>query len=134
LPPGYAVLWSGQYEAMARVRARLAYIIPLTLLLVCVLLYLNTRSVVKTAIVLLAVPFSAVGAVWYLYLIDYNMSIAVWVGLIALLGVDAQTGVFSCCISTRGTRRRRVKAACERSPISRRRSWKAPPSGCVRSS
>ena len=94
LPPGYAVLWSGQYEAMARVRARLAYVIPLTLLLVFVLLYLNTRSLVKTAIVLLAVPFSAVGAIWYLYLLDYNMSIAVWVGVIALLGVDAQTGVF----------------------------------------
>ena len=94
LPPGYAVLWSGQYEAMARVRARLAYIIPLTLLLVLVLLYLSTRSLVKTAIVSLAVPFSAVGAIWYLYLLDYNMSIAVWVGLIALLGVDAQTGVF----------------------------------------
>jgi Cu(I)/Ag(I) efflux system membrane protein CusA/SilA len=94
LPPGYAVLWSGQYEAMARVRARLAYIIPLTLLLVLVLLYLNTRSLVKTAIVSLAVPFSAVGAIWYLYLLDYNMSIAVWVGVIALLGVDAQTGVF----------------------------------------
>jgi len=94
LPPGYAVLWSGEYEAMARVRARLTYIIPLTLLLVFVLLYLNTRSIVKTAIVALAVPFSAVGAIWYLYVLDYNMSIAVWVGLIALLGVDAQTGVF----------------------------------------
>src|SRR4029450_10194708 len=94
LPTGYAVLWSGQYEAMARVRARLTYVIPLTLLLVFVLLYLNTRSLVKTAIVLLAVPFSAVGAIWYLYLLDYNMSIAVWVGVIALLGVDAQTGVF----------------------------------------
>jgi Cu(I)/Ag(I) efflux system membrane protein CusA/SilA len=94
LPPGYAVLWSGQYEAMARVRARLAYIIPLTLFLVAVLLYLNTRSVVKTSIVLLAVPFSAVGAIWYLYFLGYNMSIAVWVGLIALLGVDAETGVF----------------------------------------
>ena len=94
LPPGYAVLWSGQYESMARVRARLAYIIPFTLLLVFVLLYLNTRSIVKTAIVALAVPFSAVGAIWFLYLLDYNMSIAVWVGLIALLGVDAQTGVF----------------------------------------
>jgi Cu(I)/Ag(I) efflux system membrane protein CusA/SilA len=94
LPPGYAVLWSGQYEAMARVRARLTYVIPLTLLLVFVLLYLNTRSLVKTTIVLLAVPFSAVGAIWCLYLLDYNMSIAVWVGVIALLGVDAQTGVF----------------------------------------
>jgi Cu(I)/Ag(I) efflux system membrane protein CusA/SilA len=94
LPPGYAVLWSGQYEAMARVRARLASIIPLTLFLVAVLMYLSTRSLVKTAIVLLAVPFSAVGAIWYLYLLGYNMSIAVWVGLIALLGVDAETGVF----------------------------------------
>jgi len=94
LPAGYAVLWSGQYEAMARVRARLTFIIPLTLFVVFVLLYLNTRSLVKTAIVLLAVPFSAVGAIWYLYLLGYNMSIAVWVGLIALLGVDAETGVF----------------------------------------
>jgi Cu(I)/Ag(I) efflux system membrane protein CusA/SilA len=94
LPPGYAVLWSGQYEAMARVRARLTYIIPFTVFLVFVLLYLNTRSLAKTAIVLLAVPFSAVGAVWFLYLLGYNMSIAVWVGLIALLGVDAETGVF----------------------------------------
>jgi Cu(I)/Ag(I) efflux system membrane protein CusA/SilA len=94
LPAGYAVLWSGQYEAMARVRARLASIIPLTLFLVCVLLYLNTRSLVKTMIVLLAVPFSAVGAIWYLYVLGYNTSIAVWVGLIALLGVDAETAVF----------------------------------------
>jgi Cu(I)/Ag(I) efflux system membrane protein CusA/SilA len=94
LPPAYAVLWSGQYEAMARVRARLTYIIPLTVFLVFVLLYLNTRSLAKTAIVLLAVPFSAVGAVWFLYLLGYNMSVAVWVGLIALLGVDAETGVF----------------------------------------
>jgi Cu(I)/Ag(I) efflux system membrane protein CusA/SilA len=94
VPPGYAVLWSGQYEAMARVRARLTYIIPLTVFLVFLLLYFNTRSLAKTAIVLLAVPFSAVGAVWFLYLLGYNMSIAVWVGLIALLGVDAETGVF----------------------------------------
>jgi copper/silver efflux system protein len=94
LPPGYAALWSGQYEAMGRVRERLTYIIPLTLFLVLLLLYLNTKSVTKTAIVSLAVPFSAIGAVWYLYLLDYNMSIAVWVGLIALMGVDAETGVF----------------------------------------
>ena len=94
LPAGYAALWSGQYEAMARVRERLAYIIPFTLLLVFLLLYLNTRSLTKTAIVALAVPFSAIGAVWYLFLLDYNMSLAVWVGLIALLGVDAETGVF----------------------------------------
>jgi len=94
LPPGYAVLWSGQYEAMERVKERLTVIIPLTLFCILLLLYLNTRSAVKTLIVLLAVPFSAVGAIWFLYLLGYNMSIGVWVGLIALLGVDAETGVF----------------------------------------
>ena len=94
LPPGYALLWSGQYEAMARVAQRLRAIVPLTLFLVLFLIYLNTRSVTKTAIVLLAVPFSAVGAIWFLYLLGYNMSVGVWVGLIALLGVDAETGVF----------------------------------------
>jgi Cu(I)/Ag(I) efflux system membrane protein CusA/SilA len=94
MPAGYAALWSGQFEAMARVRDRLAYVIPLTLFLVLLLLYFNTRSLTKTAIVALAVPFSAIGAVWYLYLLGYNMSIAVWVGLIALMGVDAETGVF----------------------------------------
>ena len=94
LPAGYAVAWSGQYEAMQRVRSRLELVIPLTLLLIFLLLYLNTRSVPKTFIVTLAVPFSAIGAIWFLYLLGYNMSIAVWVGLIALLGVDAETGVF----------------------------------------
>jgi Cu(I)/Ag(I) efflux system membrane protein CusA/SilA len=94
LPAGYAVIWSGQYEAMQRVRERLWIVVPLTLLLIILLLYMSTRSLVKTSIVLLAVPFSAVGAVWLLYLLGYNMSIGVWVGLIALLGVDAETGVF----------------------------------------
>jgi Cu(I)/Ag(I) efflux system membrane protein CusA/SilA len=94
LPAGYAFSWSGQYEAMQRVRERLHVVVPLTLFLIIVLLYLNTRSTTKTLIILLAVPFSAVGAVWYLYLLGYNMSIGVWVGLLALLGVDAETGVF----------------------------------------
>jgi Cu(I)/Ag(I) efflux system membrane protein CusA/SilA len=94
LPAGYAVIWSGQYEAMQRVKARLEIVVPLTLLLIVLLLYLNTRSLVKTVIVLLAVPFSAVGAIWFIHLLGYNMSIGVWVGLIALLGVDAETGVF----------------------------------------
>jgi len=94
LPPGYTISWSGQYESMARVRQRLALVLPLTLFLVLMLLYLNTRSVVKTAIIVLAVPFSAVGAIWLLYLLGYNMSIGVWVGLIALMGVDAETAVF----------------------------------------
>ena len=94
LPAGYAVTWSGQYEAMQRVKERLGIVVPVTILLIILLLYFNTRSMVKTSIVLLAVPFSAIGAVWFIYLLGYNMSIGVWVGLIALLGVDAETGVF----------------------------------------
>jgi Cu(I)/Ag(I) efflux system membrane protein CusA/SilA len=94
LPTGYAFSWSGQYEAMQRVRQRLTRIVPVTLALVLLLLYLNTRSLTKTMIIFLAVPFSAVGAVLFLYLAGYNMSIGVWVGLIALLGVDAETGVY----------------------------------------
>ena len=94
LPPGYALIWSGQYEAMARVRERLNVAIPATVFLVLLLLYWNTRSLAKTSLVLLAVPFSAVGAIWLLYVLGYHMSIAVWVGLIALMGVDAETGVF----------------------------------------
>jgi Cu(I)/Ag(I) efflux system membrane protein CusA/SilA len=94
LPSGYAVFWSGQYEAMERVRQRLTFIVPLTAFIIFLLLYLSTRSVTKTLIVALAVPFSAIGAIWFVYLLGYNMSIAVWVGLIALLGIDAETGVF----------------------------------------
>jgi Cu(I)/Ag(I) efflux system membrane protein CusA/SilA len=94
LPPGYAISWSGQYEAMERVAERLKTVVPITLFFIFLLLYLNTRSIAKTCIVLLAVPFSCIGAIWLLYLLGYNMSIAVWVGLIALLGVDAETGVF----------------------------------------
>jgi Cu(I)/Ag(I) efflux system membrane protein CusA/SilA len=94
LPAGYSLVWSGQYEAMERVRERLKIVLPITLCLVLLLLYLNTRSLAKTAIIMLAVPFSAVGAIWLLYALGYNMSIGVWVGLIALMGVDAETGVF----------------------------------------
>ena len=94
LPPGYSLAWSGQYEAMERVREKLTVVLPLTLFLILMLLYMNTKSVAKTLIIVLAVPFSAVGAIWLLYLLGYNMSIGVWVGLIALLGVDAETGVF----------------------------------------
>ena len=94
LPPGYSLVWSGQYEAMQRVREKLTLVLPLTLFLIVMLLFLNTKSMTKTLIIILAVPFSAVGAVWLLHLLNYNMSIGVWIGLIALLGVDAETGVF----------------------------------------
>ncbi len=94
LPPGYHLGWAGQFQYMERVREKLFLVVPLTLLLVVILLYLNTHSFAKTTIILFAVPFSAVGAIWLLYLLDYNMSVATWTGLIALLGVDAETGMF----------------------------------------
>ena len=94
VPAGYQLIWSGQYESMERVKERLRLVLPITRFIVFLLLYFNTGSVVKTFIILLAVPFSAIGAIWLLYFLNYNMSIAVWVGLIALLGVDAETAVF----------------------------------------
>src|SRR5581483_8297555 len=94
LPTGYSLVWSGQYENMARVRERLRVVVPLTVFVIALLLYLNTKSGTKTAIVLLAVPFSLIGAVWLLWALGYNTSIAVWVGMIALMGLDAETGVF----------------------------------------
>ncbi|MFZ5569858.1 MAG: efflux RND transporter permease subunit [Thermodesulfobacteriota bacterium] len=94
LPTGYSLQWSGQYENMIRVRERMKVIIPITLVLIFILLFANTRSMVRSLIVLLAVPFSAIGAIWLFYILDYNVSIAAWVGMIALLGLDAETGVF----------------------------------------
>ena len=94
VPPTYTLAWSGQFEAMQRVAARLKFAVPLTLGIIVSLIYLSTRSLIKTSIVLLAVPFSAIGAIWLLYLLHYNLSVAVWVGLIGLLSIDAETGVF----------------------------------------
>jgi Cu(I)/Ag(I) efflux system membrane protein CusA/SilA len=94
LPTGYVLQWSGQYENMLRVKERLRVVVPLTLALIFLLLYANTRSGFKTLLVMLAVPFSAVGAIWLFWVLDYNVSIAAWVGMIALLGLDAETGVF----------------------------------------
>ncbi|MBI3047810.1 MAG: efflux RND transporter permease subunit [Acidobacteria bacterium] len=93
LPEGYYLEWSGQYEYMLRAKERLKIVIPLTLLIVIVLLYFNTQNLTKVAIVLLSVPFSLIGAFWVLYLLGYNLSIAVWVGIIALAGIDAEIGV-----------------------------------------
>ena len=94
LPTGYTMQWSGQYENMLRVRERLKIVVPVTIFLIFILLYMNTKSAVKASIVMLAVPFSLIGAVWLLYWLGYNVSIAVWVGMIALMGLDAETGVF----------------------------------------
>ncbi len=94
LQPGYVLQWSGQYENMIRVRERLKVVVPITLALIFVLLYANTKSAFKAAVVMLAVPFSAIGAIWLFHFLHYNVSIAAWVGMIALLGLDAETGVF----------------------------------------
>ena len=93
IPEGYRLEWSGEYEHLVKTHERLKLVIPLTALIIFVLIYLNTKSVTKTFIVLLAVPFSLVGSFWLLYFLNYNMSIAVWVGIIALAGLDAETGV-----------------------------------------
>jgi len=93
IPEGYRLQWSGEYEYLVKTEERLKLVIPLTLLVIFALIYFNTKSVLKTAIVLLAVPFSLVGSFWFLYILGYNMSIAVWVGIIALAGLDAETGV-----------------------------------------
>lgn len=93
LPPGYRLEWSGQFQYYERARARLLLVVPVTLLIVFALLYFNRRSVTEALIVMLAVPFSLVGAVWILWILGYNMSVAVWVGMIALAGLDAETGV-----------------------------------------
>ena len=92
-PAGYYIQWAGQFEYLLSAEKRLAIAVPFTLLIIFLLIYMNTKSLVKTAIVMLAVPFSLVGAFWFLYLLGYNMSVAVWVGLIALAGLDAETGV-----------------------------------------
>ena len=93
LPAGYSLIWSGEFEYIQKANQRLALVIPLTIFIIFIILYLNTKSLVKTGIVFLAVPFSLVGAIWFLFFLDYHLSVAVWVGLIALAGLDAETGV-----------------------------------------
>jgi Cu(I)/Ag(I) efflux system membrane protein CusA/SilA len=93
LPVGYTVVWSGQFENIQEANARLRWAVPLTFVIIVMLLYAATKSWFRVGVVLLAVPFSLVGAVWFLYFLGYNMSLAVWVGIIALAGLDAETGL-----------------------------------------
>jgi Cu(I)/Ag(I) efflux system membrane protein CusA/SilA len=92
LPPGYTIIWSGQFEYLAQANRRLAVVIPITIVLIILLLYISNGTWFRVGVVMLAVPFSLIGAFWFLFALDYNMSLAVWVGIIALLGVDAETG------------------------------------------
>lgn len=94
LPPGYSLVWSGQYENMQEMKERMKIILPATLLIILLMLYMNTKSWIKTGILIGSAPFSAAGAIWLLYLLDYNMSVAVWAGIIALVGLDMETSVF----------------------------------------
>ena len=106
LPSGVRIAWVGQFKYFERAKAKLKIVVPVTLLIVLLLLYFNTKSIIETFIVLLAVPFSLIGAVWLLYILDYNMSVAVWVGLIALAGLDAEMGVIMLLYLTLAYRRR----------------------------
>jgi len=111
LPSGVRIQWTGQFKYLERAQSRLRLVLPLTLGLVLMLLYLNTRSLVETGIVLLAVPFSLVGAVWLLSLLGYHLSVAVWVGMIALAGLDAETGVVMLLYLRLSERRARERGA-----------------------
>jgi Cu(I)/Ag(I) efflux system membrane protein CusA/SilA len=111
LPAGIRLGWAGQFTYFERAKARLKVVIPVTLALVTLLLFLNTRSWVETVIVLLAVPFSLVGAVWILHFLGYNLSLAVWVGMIALAGLDAETGVIMLLYLDRAYEAARAKGA-----------------------
>ena len=91
VPPGYTITWSGQYEYLERAQARLAIVIPATLLLIAAIIYVSRRSLPETLLVLLGTPFALIGAIWLLYWLDYNLSVAVWVGIIALAGLYAET-------------------------------------------
>ena len=117
LPEGYRLEWSGEYEFMQKTEAMLWIVVPLTLLLIFLLLYINTRSLAKTLIILLAVPFSLVGSFWLLYLLNYNMSTAVWIGLIALAGLDAETGVVMLLYLDIAYAELRGKGACNKAQL-----------------
>lgn len=93
LPVGVRIEWSGQFESLKRAQATMLYVVPMVILLILLILYLNTRSVAEILIILLSLPFSLVGAFWFLWLLDYKMSVATWVGILALAGLDAETGV-----------------------------------------
>lgn len=107
LPPGYTLVWSGQYEFMQRVAAKLRLVIPVTLGLIFLLLYLNFRNTAESLIVMLSLPFALVGGIWFLWILGYNTSVAVWVGFIALAGVAAETGVVMLIYLDEAFQRRR---------------------------
>ena len=113
LPAGYTLVWSGQFENIQEANARLKWAVPLTFIIIVMLLYAATKSWFRVGVVLLAVPFSLVGAVWFLYFLGYNLSLAVWVGIIALAGLDAETGLVMLSLSRQQLRTIQVRRAHE---------------------
>jgi copper/silver efflux system protein len=93
VPPGYYLKWTGQYEQLAEMLARMKIVVPITLLIIVLLLFLQFRNVIEVLIILLSIPFALIGSVWLMWLLDYRLSTAVWVGIIALVGLAAQTGI-----------------------------------------
>jgi copper/silver efflux system protein len=118
-PPGTYAVWSGQFEYLERAKARLSIVVPVTLLIIFVLLYLNFRRLTETLIVMLSLPFALVGGLWYMDWLGFNMSVAVAVGFIALAGVAAETGVIMLIYLEHAWAERRARAAAERRPLQR---------------
>ena len=135
LPPGTTLQWSGQFEYLERAEARLKIVVPLTLLLIFLLLYLNFRRLTETLIVMLSLPFALVGGVWLMWWLGFNLSVAVAVGFIALAGVAAETGVIMLIYldhaldEVQARRAARGQGVHARRPAPRR-SWSARSSGC----
>jgi copper/silver efflux system protein len=119
IPPGYYVTWSGQFEYLQRAEARLRIVVPVTLLIIFLLLYLNFRRLTETSIVMLSLPFSLVGGVWLLWALGFNFSVAVAVGFIALAGVAAETGVVMLIYLDHAVREVKTKCASENRPFTR---------------
>src|SRR5258707_7751603 len=119
LPPGYRIQWSGQYEYLERASQRLRLVVPATLLVIFVLLYLNFGRLTETLIVMLSVPFSLVGGAWLMWWLGYNISVAVMVGFIALAGVAAETGVVMLIYLDQALAAARARRAAEGMPVSR---------------
>ena len=135
-PPGYYVTWSGQFEYLERAKARLKLVVPVTVLIIFLLLYLNFRRVTETLIVMLSVPFALVGGFWLMWWLGFNLSVAVAVGFIALAGVAAETGVVMLIYldSALGELQAPVTPKDDRSRLMTfvPRSWPAQSSACAR--
>ena len=136
-PAGYYVTWSGQFEYLERAEARLKIVVPVTLLIIFLLLYLNFRRLTETLIVMLSLPFALVGGVWLMWWLGFNMSVAVAVGFIALAGVAAETGVVMLIYLDHAWQDRRAERGRPRRMPSpgrtlRARSWSARSSACAR--